>query len=154
MPTDPMFPNPTADMMASPTALMYINLILAGTLLLEGLLLWALLVHWRVSRLPALLWLALPGMALSLAHEMWSTYAKGSELPRFPPPWFGMLGGAPPLLKLLMLPLVVVAGITPLLLFIAAFLPPSSSDSLIGDPLDWERSRHGFLSSPPRHDSE
>lgn len=112
MPVDPMFPNPLDAVLVSSTALLYVNLIVAGILLLEALLFSALALRRRVSRESVLMWLALTALALALAYYMWSVYAQGSRAPHFPPEWQESWGGVLPPYMLLTLALAALAACT------------------------------------------
>jgi hypothetical protein len=90
---DPMFTSPLAAILASSTALMYVNLIFGGILLLEARLLYVLLPRRRLSRWPALAPLALAVFAFALAHQVWDVYAQGTSHPHFPPFFFDSFGG-------------------------------------------------------------
>ncbi len=133
MPVDPIPTYPLKDVVTSSTAMMYVNPILAGILLLEALTYYALLRRGRVQRtfnLPSLALLglvALVGLALALAHSMWNNYAHdpGTRIlngPHFPPQWMERTGGVPALeAVLLTLALAIVATFTAFALYVAVF---------------------------------
>lgn len=119
---DPMFASPLDHILVSSTALLYVNLIVAGVLLLEALLFYALLARGQVRGEYVLVWLALASLALALAYYMWSIYAQGSRAPRFPPEWFESFGGVPEPARLLTIALTVLAGCAALPLVMAVLL--------------------------------
>lgn len=153
-PTDPVILSP----FGSSTALMYINLIVAGALLLESLLLWALLAYKRMSRIPVLLAFSFVALALSLASNMWSIYAGGMVSPHFPPEWYESVGTIPGWAQALTALLISLAGATCLLLLIIPFLPrafPLSSIQLMKPRRGGEQPRQESTAHPtrfPRHD--
>lgn len=90
---DPLFTSPIQEALASATALMYVNLILGGVLLLEALALFRLLPRRRDSRWEALVPLALAVFAFALAYRMWDVYAHSARGAHFPPFIFALIGG-------------------------------------------------------------
>lgn len=130
MQNDPPY-NPINRMIGSPAAEMYLNLIVAGVLLLEALVYYALLRrHRRGQRVPVLLSLGLVAqvglvaLALALAHALWSFYAQSSKAPHFPPPWLDSVGGFPESYVYLTWALAALAAIVAFPLCIAVFASP------------------------------
>ncbi len=127
--SDPVPHPPFYDELMSSTAMMYVNLIVAGVLLLEALVYYALLRRrreWPASIRPSLRLFGLlgsAGLALALAYAMWNIYAQSwvTQSPHFPPKWLESSGGIPFQYDLLSIALVTLATVIAFPLYVAIF---------------------------------
>lgn len=110
--------------LASLAGLMYVNLICAGVLFLEVIMIYAVLRRWRAVRWLGGMTLVLFLSALALVVFLFATYWATVPFPHFPPGWFD--GRVPAALLGQSTLIVVFATVLNLLLsvFIVSTAPP------------------------------
>jgi hypothetical protein len=116
-PYDPLALNPVDAILASPTALMYVNLIVAGVLLLEARVLCTLLLRRQANRWPVLAPLGLAALAFALALYLWNLQG-----PHVLPRLLESFVGVPEPVKLLSIALVFITFFAPPPVVAVAFM--------------------------------